>query len=139
MRGAARARRPKIKIAPPDPARLEWVSPPRWSRDNPRGTTIIFLDVDGVLNRTTKKNVQLEGALLDRLARVALVAESHIVLSSVWRLHGDLRALAAVATSERSCASGRRATCGPKLAPGDCWRPCACARSVTGSSGTAAA
>ena len=101
MRGAARARRPKIKIAPPDPARLEWVSPPRWSRDNPRGTTIIFLDVDGVLNRTTKKNVQLEGALLDRLARVALVAESHIVLSSVWRLHGDLRARLLRSLSER--------------------------------------
>ena len=59
MHARRQMRRPKIKIAPPAPERLEWMSPPRWSRDNPRGTTIIFLDVDGVLNRTTKKNVQL--------------------------------------------------------------------------------
>ena len=34
--------------------------------------------------------------LYAQLGNVALVAESHIVLSSVWRLHGDLRARSAV-------------------------------------------
>lgn len=49
---------------------------------------VIFLDIDGVLNRTPcvpKGHPRIEPLLAQRLARLVLAADASIVLSSTWR------------------------------------------------------
>ena len=48
--------------------------------------SVLFLDVDGVLNRCGKSAVKLEAALLANLVRIVEETDCRIVLSSTWRL-----------------------------------------------------
>lgn len=48
---------------------------------------VLFLDVDGVLNRCGKSFLRLEQDLLDRLVSIVGQTDCRIVLSSTWRLY----------------------------------------------------
>ena len=48
--------------------------------------SVLFLDVDGVLNRCGKSPVKLEADLLANLVRIVEETDCRIVLSSTWRL-----------------------------------------------------
>lgn len=48
--------------------------------------SVLFLDVDGVLNRYGKFPVNLESDLLANLVRIVETTDCRIVLSSTWRL-----------------------------------------------------
>lgn len=51
----------------------------------PASCSVLFLDVDGVLNRCGKSYARLESGLIDNLVRIVDETDCRIVVSSTWR------------------------------------------------------
>lgn len=66
------------------------LSPPAAERRGVVNTKVIFLDVDGVLNRCGKSFNQLEPQLLAKLLRIVCQTGADVCVSSTWRLFRHL-------------------------------------------------